>query len=89
MVPVSFWPHFQYCCSLILSKTWGNPTLTVKIKRRYNFDEWELIATYEDGTFSGDEDFLKSFNWLEGASEAEILDEFNGPNLLAVRSQSA
>lgn len=61
--------------------------MTLKIKRRYNFDDWELIAEHRDGQFEGDEDFLEHFAWLEGEDEETIMNELDGPNLIAVRPE--
>jgi hypothetical protein len=62
--------------------------MTLEIKRRYNFDEWEPIAKYRDGEFEGDDDFLDSFGHLEGRDEEAIMERFDGPNLLAMRPES-
>lgn len=55
------------------------------IQRRYNGNDWEHIATYEDGEFEGDQDFVDGFSWMEGADEEIIMEELDGPDLLAVR----
>lgn len=57
--------------------------MTLEIRRRYNFDEWELIAEYDGEEFTGDEDFLDAFRSLEGEDEEEVIEEFDGPNLIA------
>lgn len=62
--------------------------MTIQVKRRYNFDEWEPIAEYRDGEFEGDDDFLDAFGHLEGRDGEAILERFDGPNLLAMRPES-
>jgi len=61
----------------------------LEIRRRYNTNDWETIAYYEDGEFRGDSDFVEAFKSLEGAPEDTILEEFDGPNTLAVRPEDA
>lgn len=57
-------------------------------ERRYNFDDYEQIATYdiEEGELDGDEDFIEFFGHLfeeERFDRDTILERFDGPNLLA------
>lgn len=61
----------------------------LEIKRRYDGNNWETIAHYEDGEFRGDTDCVESFDWLEGHDEEQILEEIDGPDLLAVRPKDA
>ena len=61
---------------------------TIIIERRYNFDDYEQIATYdtETGDLDGDEDFIEAFDYLfedEVFDADAILERFSGPNLIA------
>lgn len=57
----------------------------IVIQRRYNGNEFEQIALYQDGELTGDDDFLESFGYMfEGdIDESAILQQFSGPNLVA------
>jgi hypothetical protein len=57
----------------------------IVIERRFNENEFERIAVYQDGELTGDDDFVESFGYLfEGeVDESTILQRFSGPNLRA------
>lgn len=61
----------------------------LEIRRRYDGNNWETIAYYEDGQFRGDQDFVQAFAYLEGAPVEDILQQFDAPNTLAVRPEGA
>jgi hypothetical protein len=57
----------------------------LEIRKRHGPEDFETVATYQNGEFEGDEDLIEGLRSLEGMPEEEIMKSIDGPRLIAVQ----
>jgi len=57
----------------------------LEIRKRHGPEDFETVATYENGEFEGDENLIEGLRSLEGIPEEEIMKSIDGPRLIAIQ----